>query len=860
MSIPDQSHINHIRDLLWDTSCGGASVMIGAGFSLNANPISPSAKKFPLWSQVAKNLCSKLYPPSEQTRLKQALSEASGTSGFLRLAQEYEIAFGRGSLHNFIQESVPDLEHQPSELHYQLLELPWREVLTTNWDTLLERTQLEIPERSYSIVRTVDELSCTPSPRIIKLHGTVPSHIPFIFTEEDYRTYPKKFAPFVNTVQQIMMESTVLLLGFSGDDPNFLQWSGWVRDNLGDSAPKIYLAGWLGLSPHRRRMLENNNVVPIDIANHPKAHEWPEHLRHQYATEWIIKTLQYGQSYKSKYWPSTHNYTDSVINDYLYPIEKNIQNTPKSDSRIGLSDPISLEKFREILEIWEHNRSIYPDWIVLPIEKHPILDLSIQYWENEFLFKYDDLSDDEKFKFLTEIIWLYQIKLVPLPQEIDKKWCTFAKKINFTEKTINGVSKTSEWSKIQLGYINNSLYSLTTSRLALDDEAFNNKLLDINLFESYSIEIKNYLIHERCQWQLINLDFINLEKNLEIWNVENSDPIWMFRKASLLLELNLTYYARNLIIKGFTILKKNPDKSNKYTNSSREGWALLSIPALNFNNQEVYDLLKIKKFNLSERQDQLALSYCNTNDQISKFINNLNKRREDNEKISNPNFDLYKKRGETLRINNYKYQSICSAYQCILLTEVAGLPLRFNNFKVGIDLIGSVISNYELINLKLAMRLVIRLQPLDDDKLINNIYSRVSIACLEKDELDNLINQVNNLLNYVVQKYNQTPDLFWISYIRSCLEILSRLVIRLRNRELDDHLDQCIALINNINLFKHLWLKKPLYNYLKRCWEASSQEIRSERIYSLLELPIDSQSDLLFNLYNIIYDNKTTII
>ncbi|WP_408649571.1 SIR2 family protein [Acinetobacter baumannii] len=48
----------------------------------------------------------------------------------------------------------------------------------------------------------------TPSPRIIKLHGTVPAHIPFIFTEEDYRTYPKKFAPFVNTVQQIMMNSS----------------------------------------------------------------------------------------------------------------------------------------------------------------------------------------------------------------------------------------------------------------------------------------------------------------------------------------------------------------------------------------------------------------------------------------------------------------------------------------------------------------------------------------------------------------------------------------------------------------------------------------------------------------------------
>ena len=68
-----------------------------------------------------------------------------------------------------------------------------------------------------------------------------------ICTEEDYRTYPKKFAPFVNTVQQAMMETVFCLSRvFTGDDPNFLQWSGWVRDNLGVLlAPKIYLAGWL---------------------------------------------------------------------------------------------------------------------------------------------------------------------------------------------------------------------------------------------------------------------------------------------------------------------------------------------------------------------------------------------------------------------------------------------------------------------------------------------------------------------------------------------------------------------------------------------------------------------------------------
>ena len=173
---------------------------------------------------------------------------------------------------------------RPGEMHRRLLRLPWRDVFTTNWDTLLERTYSDIPERSYSILRNTDEIPLAASPRIIKLHGSLDGHFPLIFTEEDYRTYPDRFAPFVNTVQQSMMESVFCLLGFSGDDPNFLHWSGWVRDNLQVSAPKIYLAGWLELSEHRRGMLEARNVIPIDLARHPQAKGWPKALRHQRAT------------------------------------------------------------------------------------------------------------------------------------------------------------------------------------------------------------------------------------------------------------------------------------------------------------------------------------------------------------------------------------------------------------------------------------------------------------------------------------------------------------------------------------------------------------------------------------------------
>ena len=264
LSFPDQSHINRVRDALWEQPNSRASIMVGAGFSRNADSTEPSAVDIPLWWDIAKEMFRRLYP-------QYAGTDAIAACDALRLAQEYETGFGRGDLHRLLQELVRDNEFNPGDLHQRLLRLPWRDVFTTNWDTLLERTTPRITERAYGVVRNRLEIPLKGQPRIVKLHGSLPSQFPLIFTEEDYRTYPTKYAPFVNTVQQAMMETVFCLIGFSGDDPNFLQWSGWVRDNLGAAAPKIYLAGWLDLSNHRRRMLEDRDVVPIDLARHPKA-------------------------------------------------------------------------------------------------------------------------------------------------------------------------------------------------------------------------------------------------------------------------------------------------------------------------------------------------------------------------------------------------------------------------------------------------------------------------------------------------------------------------------------------------------------------------------------------------------------
>ena len=184
--------------------------MIGAGFSKFADKARPDAGELPLWSDLKLELSKRLPPRSSNAES----SKTGKAEDFLRLAQEFKDAFGDSELYQLLEDLIRDGDHNPGEMHLRLLQLPWRNVFTTNWDTLLERASEQVTQHKYSIVRTKLEIPLRDSPRIIKLHGSLPSHFPLICTEKDYKTYPISYAPFVNTVQQAMMETVFCLIGF----------------------------------------------------------------------------------------------------------------------------------------------------------------------------------------------------------------------------------------------------------------------------------------------------------------------------------------------------------------------------------------------------------------------------------------------------------------------------------------------------------------------------------------------------------------------------------------------------------------------------------------------------------------------
>ena len=290
------SYIEDIAKRIHDPALhGAASVMVGAGFSKNADVVDDETSA-PNWEELAVSMFEALYQtPKDEAEIKnwevQKIKKTSGKN-VLKLAEEYKSVFGRNKLNKFIEANINDEMYIPGDLHKKLLSLNWRDVFTTNYDTLLERTIDKINVKfNYKILTSQNDLPGSTHPRIIKLHGSVDSAKHYIICEEDYRTYPVQFAPLVNTVQQAMLETQLCLIGFSGDDPNFLSWLGWLRDNMGENCPTIYLVGlFQNMSAAEKMTLESQNITVVDLGD-----MFDEKVGHQEALDTFLdKLTDYG--------------------------------------------------------------------------------------------------------------------------------------------------------------------------------------------------------------------------------------------------------------------------------------------------------------------------------------------------------------------------------------------------------------------------------------------------------------------------------------------------------------------------------------------------------------------------------------
>ena len=643
--------------------------MVGAGFSLNAEPLAGARSRFPVWRELARAMFEGLPPRISDTEESRERRFASANP--LRIASEYEAAFGQRKLELLIRERIPDLDHQPGGLHRLLLQLPWADVFTTNYDTLLERT--EVNGRAYQPVTKSSELTTAFAPRIVKLHGTLPMG-PLILSEEDYRTYPRKFAPFVNCVRESLLENSFVLIGFSGDDPNFLEWTGWIRDELGQQHAPIYLVGAFSFGNVDRTLLDRRGVTPIDLA--PVVGDDPPGGVHAASIEWFLASLLAGREFWHGDWPDLKRRSPRLtpglpeVVDSGAAIPASLEWPPTTH--------ITNEDVAKVMERWRFERAEYPGWVVAPENKRSRLWQSTKSLYLRLTEAVKDWAVEDRILVLREINWRFEAIMLPLPADAIGEFQRTVDEIFdvvVQERLRPGQNVIDAWFEVALGLQRDARESYDTTPW----NALNTKINTMAVKHKADADRIQY---EAALWDMWNLDRQSARQILSRWQPSPASPAVNVRKASLLAELGDVGEARSVLRSALSEVRRSLRlRPSNIELLSLEGWCmyLLAIvePALDLSTyRDVGEEFK-------ERWQELRLWDCDPWDYKAFFDTVLSstapKLPQLEERI--PGFDP----GTATVSRNFAWDLIGPlqpAFACIRLYEQVGIPVCLPMVKV----------------------------------------------------------------------------------------------------------------------------------------------------------------------------------
>ncbi|MBC8726633.1 SIR2 family protein [Paraburkholderia sp. 31.1] len=702
-----------------DANHHGAAIMIGAGFSRSAAVHVSGEKRVPLWAEFTTSLTRDLYAGET------SLSFADP----LRVAEEYRAYFGQGALNDKIRFEIDNDAWRTGPLYEDLLTLPWSDVLTTNWDTLLEQSAEKIHSPYYTTVTKTSDLAWAQSPRIVKLHGTIGITDCFIAAQEDYRTYPERFAPFVNLARQVFIENELCLLGFSGDDPNFLQWAGWVRDHLAGHARKIYLVGALNLSAARRKQLESTNIAPVDL--YPAvAHITDRDLRHQEAIAMFLREMKSEEESRIK----PHDWQPTTFPSHTA--------NPEEHHRLYSDPEYAAALLINQLEILRKDREAYPGWLLCPesLRWRVANQLSMPYPNAKNLAA---LTPDNRARLLYEIAWRHRTAL-----EYIRPWLVDALFEVARQEQPCAISERQQ-AEIALALLNNARW------LSPDNDEEQN-VVDEHIQGLTAILVKHAfyfpdgpaeVAYHRALTARDRLDYDELEA--AIAQISGEDPVWKLRKAALLMDLGHESDAADLLAVAYGQLRENHRRDRQSIPvMSRLLWAHWLMDALQ-RGSFGKDSEKLPPF----VETNYRKWKCDPWSWLDSLRSSIEKRRDkylENRNPIEPQFAQGHYRDHSRDTSGGNDNSDFLLLDG--LSKICGIPLRIATRGFSVNLLADKAkaivlyggTGTELIDLPLA----IRAASSEDSSAIKDVFGRINVACFTQRSVDVLIPRVTSAVKH----------------------------------------------------------------------------------------------------------------
>lgn len=795
---------------------GHATLMVGAGFSKNAAPVAGVKNKFPNWNELGEFFFEKIHGKNASGQIK-FLSP-------LKLAEEIEVLFGRPALDNLLTDKIPDDSHKPTELYTKLLQLEWRDVFTTNFDTLLERATEDIVDRNYQVVVKKGDIVSSKSPRIIKLHGSFPSHTPFIITEEDYRIYPDVFAPFVNTVHQALLETTLCLIGFSADDPNFLKWIGWIRDQFKENTTsKIYLIGLADFSESGKKFLYKRNINIVDFSNCPDVNG-----DHAKAIERFVDYLTRKKSEEYRLdWPNQitlpTNGTENKIAHVIHTVEK-----------------------------WKSIREKFPGWRIVPKENRKKFHPYIREFDWVDYVK-DNLQELNlvDIQYVFEYFWQLDKCLLPIPDHFAALAELCLAKYHPTkvaDRLDSDTRSSFDWNSVKEQWVQISIYLLRYYREEGKQEKWDQCESNLSqILDQLSEEQVASINYERSLQQLFKLNTAGLEDCLNSWLSNKSLLFFEAKRAGLLAEIGRLDDAQKILETSLKSVRNKQNLkpvSNDYSNVSDEAYLMLLLrcvkQSIQITTHDYSENSEVKK-KYSERLNYLRQFKCSPLDELTQFSNKLDSPYiESKEVCQRYSFRVGEvKTTQLLMFNDYDalegYSFLRFCEDIALPYHLPGLIIATDSAKNSLSRIGNYSPHWALISL-------IRV---GDVKAVEQIYNRKYVYQMSIEQCDSTIDHLLNTLGAAKNDIANETSLYPVGFGAKLAGILPTILSRLCCKSSDESKQRLFEFVVKIYSSEHKSKYKGTVELVQLLFDSMTRAHQIQSIPNLLNIPIPTNMDLI---------------
>jgi hypothetical protein len=677
-----------------------------------------------------------------------------------------------------------------------------------------------------------------------QLHGPFPSQSPFIISEEDYRTYPRRFAPFVNSVQQSLLENSFVLIGFSGDDPNFLEWTGWIRDELGGKHAPIYLVGPLSLGNPERSLLTGRGVTPIDLSPILTGIR-PADDVHAASIEWFLNSLWAARPPRPETWPRLERISVSAP-DGLPPL---VDGSLAEPERIGLPTgaSVSTRDVARVTKRWKFERQNYPGWVVAPEEKRSKVWDATKIWIQPLMSFSKDWPAVDRILLLREVNWRLETSMVPLFTDWIEPFQTALDEL--FDGLAAGQSIRPSVDFIQTGkapnaeiidaWVEIALALLRQARETYDADRWNALKGRADAIVRHRPKHADRNWYEAALWALWNVERVAAKTILSQWHPSVGSPLAAMWKAGLLAELDDPGEARTILRLALSEIRRALRTQGRNIELlSLEGWCTYLLHFV--ESSLAFTRLDVAVDEFSERWQELKAWDCDPwpyrqylDEALSASPPKPHKHKQQVRGFDPGRVTV------SVHLSSDPIRQYLPGFACIRLYEQVGIPLRMPMFDLAGQALTTACSWVAPFNSFWSPALLIRAGKLNDFTDAG-FLSRTQLAAMDPVLarrlyawcLQILERELTNLSGPIVTGSARS------SLLAVLPEVLSRLAFKADVNELRRTFPLVLHFHNLPEVRSHVNLHEACEPWFRRLFHAADGELLLEWLPSLLKAPL----------------------